>query len=86
MQDISDEFNISSSYISRLMKMYYNNSPMDYYNRLKIEEAKILLSRNPDMLVKDIAEILGFNDQHYFSKVFKMQYGLSPVDYKNKVE
>lgn len=86
MQDISDEFKISPSYISRLMKMYYNNSPMDYYNRLKIKEAKLLLSKNPDMLVKDIAEILGFNDQHYFSKVFKMQYGLSPVDYKSKVD
>lgn len=86
MQDISDEFKLSPSYISRLMKMYYNNSPMDYYNRLKIEEAKMLLSENPDMLVKDIAEILGFNDQHYFSKVFKLQYGLSPVDYKNKVD
>ncbi len=84
MQDISDKFKISPSYISRLMKMYYNDSPMNYYNRLKIEEAKTLLSQNPDMLVKDIAEILGFNDQHYFSKVFKMQYGLSPVDYKNK--
>lgn len=84
MQDISDEFKISSSYISRLMKMYYSNSPMDYYNKLKIEEARKLLSENQDMLVKDIAEILGFSDQHYFSKVFKMQYGISPVDYKNK--
>lgn len=85
MQDISDEFKISSSYISRLMKMYYGNSPMDYYNKLKIEEARKLLSENHDMLVKDIAEILGFSDQHYFSKVFKMQYGISPVDYKNRV-
>ena len=84
MQNISDEFKLSPSYISRLMKMYYNVSPMDYYNKLKIEEAKKLITEHHEMLVKDIAEILGFSDQHYFSKVFKMRYGLSPMDIKNK--
>jgi two-component system, response regulator YesN len=52
---------------------------------LKFGEAKKLLTEHHEMLIKDIAEILGFTDQHYFSKVFKMQYGISPADFKNKV-
>lgn len=84
MQDIADEFNLSTSYISRIMKNYYNDSPIEYYNKLKIGEAKKLLTEHQEMLVKDIAEILGFYDQHYFSKVFKLYHGLSPVDYKMK--
>ncbi|MNJ80116.1 HTH-type transcriptional activator Btr [compost metagenome] len=66
------------------MKNYYNDSPIEYYNKLKIGEAKKLLTEHQEMLVKDIAEILGFYDQHYFSKVFKLYHGLSPVDYKMK--
>lgn len=83
MQDLSDKFKVSPSYINRLMRVYYGFSPMEYYNSLKMEEAKKLLSENREMLVKDVAEILGFTDQHYFSKVFKTQYGISPVNYRN---
>jgi YesN/AraC family two-component response regulator len=85
MQDLSDKFRLSPSYINRLMRMYYGVSPMEYYNSLKMEEAKKLLMENREMLVKDVAEILGFTDQHYFSKVFKMQFGISPVNYRNNL-
>lgn len=82
MQDISDKFSLSPSYVSRLMKMYFNNSPMDYYNKLKIQEAQKLLTTHGELRVKDIAEILGFNDQYYFSKIFKTQCGISPAAFK----
>jgi YesN/AraC family two-component response regulator len=82
MQDIADEFKLSASYISRIMKKYYNISPIEYYNKLKIVEAKRLITEHQEMLIKEIAEILGFYDQHYFSKVFKKYHGLSPLEYK----
>lgn len=82
MQDISEKFSLSPSYVSRLMKMYFNNSPMDYYNKLKMQEAQKLLTTHNELRVKDIAEILGFNDQYYFSKMFKAQCGVSPAAFK----
>ena len=75
LQEIADNFNISSSYICRIFKVYYSDTPISYYNRLKIAEAKKMLDEYKDMRVKDVAELLGFSDQYYFSKVFKQQYG-----------
>ena len=83
MQDLSEKFNVSASYINRLMKLNYNVSPMDFYIKLKIEEAKNLIDSNRDMLIKDISDSLGFSDQHYFSKVFKTQAGLCPAEFRN---
>lgn len=83
LQDISDKFNLSPSYISRLLKLRLNHSPMDYYMKLKMEEAKKLITSNKNILIKDISDSLGFSDQHYFSKVFKAYLGLSPVDFRN---
>lgn len=85
MLNISERFNVSASYINRLMKMRYNTTPMDYYIRLKIEEAKRLIIEDKNIMIKDISDSLCFSDQHYFSKVFKAYVGVSPSEYKNNV-
>jgi len=82
MQELSGKFNVSSSYITRVIKKYSNMSPIEYYMKLKIDEAKKLIDCNEHVMFKDIADSLGFNDQHYFSKVFKSFVGCSPTDYK----
>ncbi len=86
LQEIADNFNISSSYICRIFKVYYSDTPISYYNRLKIAEAKKMLDEYKDMRVKDVAELLGFSDQYYFSKVFKQQYGVSPLVYRTQTQ
>ena len=86
LQEIADNFNISSSYICRIFKVYYSDTPISYYNRLKIEEAKKMLDEYRNMRVKDVAELLGFSDQYYFSKVFKQQYGVSPLVYRTQMQ
>jgi len=84
LQDVSDKFNISPSYINRLIRKKYSTSTMEYYMRLKIEEAKRLLSSSENVLIKDVAEGLGFSDQHYFSKVFKIYTGMCPTEFRTK--
>lgn len=86
LQEIADYFDISPSYICRLFKVYYSDTPISYYNRLKINEAKKMLEEYENIRVKDIAEMLGFSDQYYFSKVFKQQYGVSPIVYKSQMQ
>ena len=85
LQDLADYFDVSASYICRLFKVYYSDTPISYYNRIKIEKARELLHEFQNMKVKGIAEMLGFNDQYYFSKVFKQQYGVSPQMYKSQI-
>ncbi len=57
-------------------------SPSDYLNRLRIERAKALLLENMFLTVREIAEITGYADQLYFSKVFKKETGMTPSDFR----
>ena len=48
-----------------------------------INQAKTLL-RQPDILVKQVADELGFPEQFTFRKYFKAHTGMSPMEYKEK--
>ena len=82
MQNLSARFKVTPSYISRIINANCDTSPMDYYMKLKIEEAKKLLISDNNILIKDISDSLGFSDQYYFSKVFKSYTGYSPAEFK----
>ena len=78
---LSKMLNYSRTYISTLFKKHRNTSVMNYYNSLKIKEAKKLLKANS---VSDTAKALSFNNPYYFSKVFKKYEGISPSEYKSR--
>ncbi|MDO3409458.1 response regulator [Saccharibacillus sp. CPCC 101409] len=80
--DAAQQFHVSPSYISRIIKRYTGSTFVHHYMQLKIDEARRLLASGPDVKVKDVADALGFGDPHYFSKVFKEYAGCSPTEYK----
>lgn len=41
---------------------------------------------NTDYSVGEIAEIVGYDNQLYFSRVFKKEYGISPAQYRKRAE
>lgn len=84
-QTLSDMVGLVPSYLSKLFRDYKGMSPSEYIVHLRIEKAKELLSKNPDILAKDIAPIIGYSDPLYFSKVFKKKTGMSLSDYKKKM-
>lgn len=79
IQELSDEFGLVAPYLSKLFKSYKGMTPTRYIQSLKIEKAKELLHKK--LLVKDIAEMLGYYDSAYFSKVFKKVEGVYPSEY-----
>lgn len=82
--DLALRYHVSPSYVSRIMKRYTGQTFVQYYTKLKIEEACRLLRANPGLKVKDLSDALGFSDQHYFSRVFKDYTGQSPTEYKDQ--
>jgi len=50
---------------------------------VRITEAKKLL-KNPEMNISEIAYQLGFSDPLYFSKYFKKEVGVAPVQYRKE--
>lgn len=75
-------FMISQPYLSKLFKKHKSCTYNEYITKIKMELAKKYLKEN--YLVGEVADMLGYADQFYFSKVFKAETGTSPRDYKKK--
>lgn len=86
MNDISLESTaeyvyLSTSYFSRLFKKEMGMNFIDYLNKVRVEESKKYLA-DLKLSLSDIAHIVGFTDQSYYSKVFKKVQGTSPGQYR----
>ena len=83
LKTVADGLYISTWHLSKLLKKETGNNFIDILNELRIEEAKKLLL-NPKYKIYEVAEIVGFSDIPYFTKLFKKISGFTPMEYKNK--
>ena len=67
--------------LSRFFQKYEGQSFSNYLTEIRIQRAKELLKANQDLLIKDVAYMVGYNDQFYFSRVFHSVAGLTPTEY-----
>lgn len=72
---------LSSSHISQLFKKETGMTISAYINHVRIEKSKHFL-RQPELTIADIAAMCGFEDQSYFTRVFKSQTGISPKRFR----
>ena len=75
--------NLTPRHFADIIKHESNYTPMEWINMVTISQAKNLL-RQPDMLVKQVADELGFPEQFTFRKYFKTHTGMSPMEYQKK--
>ena len=81
LEEVAAYVHLHPSYFSTLFKSSTGSSFKEYLNMVRIEESKRLLS-NTDYSIIDIAVAVGFEDQSYFSKVFKKYTGLTPKQFR----
>ncbi len=79
--EICEEVHYNKSYLFRTFKKDTGSTVMDYFIRLKIEQAKRYL-RDGKMNITQIAEILAFDTPNYFTKTFRKVTGYTPLQYK----
>jgi AraC-like DNA-binding protein len=79
---LCETFNTSKSQIIKSFNTEYKTSPYQYYLHAKINLAKNMLMQNSLTPVKEIAYMLKFSDEHYFSSLFKKKVGLTPNEYR----
>ncbi len=82
LQGLSEQINLSSSYVSKIFKSVKNMSVSDYLNNYRIEKAKILLQQN--LTIKETAEKVGFLNENYFYTLFKKKTSMTPNKYKQQ--
>lgn len=82
LEDTANHVHLNPSYFSTLFKQSCGSSFKEYLNYIRIEESKNLLT-NTSYSIIDIAIAVGFENQSYFTKVFKKFTGLTPKQYRN---
>ena len=82
MESLSEIFHISPSYLSRIFRKYSKKSPIKYLIEIRMSKAGKIIAAYPDMDFKTIAELVGYSDQHYFSRYFKQFFNMTPTEYK----
>lgn len=81
-EDIADALFVSPSYLKKLFRLYANCGIITYYNNLRVDYAIKLINEGKNM--NEIASVMNFSSQNYFSYFFKKHMGISPVKYKQK--
>lgn len=79
----ASNMNVSTAYLSRLVKEISGSTINEHVTSLIYKEACNLLSHS-DMSIGEIADALSFSDQSALTNFFKMRAGMTPLAYRNK--
>lgn len=82
MKELATMCNLSESRFSHLFTEIFGKSPKQYIMNVRMENAKELLL-DSDMSILEIGSAVGFDDQNYFSRIFKKHCGMSPNEFRN---
>lgn len=85
VKDVCDNMSYSEYYISHLFREKMGITVKEYITRKKITHACNLLSTSP-LGIEEISEHLNFASSHSFRRAFKGVTGVSPREYKNKIQ
>ncbi|ATP55266.1 AraC family transcriptional regulator [Pedobacter ginsengisoli] len=79
---ISTELNINPAYVSREFSKYFDNLSFgEYIRKLRIEKA-ITFMETSEYALSEIAYLTGFSDQSHFTRIFKLETGFTPSEFK----
>ncbi|MDR1352989.1 MAG: helix-turn-helix domain-containing protein [Treponema sp.] len=81
LKEVADASGLSAPYFSNIFKEEMGENLTNYLNRLRVEKAGRLLTET-DMSLSEIAGVCGFENQSWFSKIFKSFTGVSPGKYR----
>lgn len=84
VKSVADSLFISESYLSRLFKNKVGQTFGDYLTYYRIKKACELLKK-PDGKIYEVASLIGYKDQRYFSVIFKKLVGVTPKEFREKL-
>ena len=80
-QEAADFFGFNSDYFRRYFKRRAGISFSDFYKRLTMDYARLLLSSG-HYKVAEVSDMLGYSSADYFTRVFKKVLGHVPSDFR----
>lgn len=83
ISQFADQYFFSKEYLTRQFKARYHCGIYEYVLQVRMEHARDLLL-NPEIKIQDIAQKVGYADNHYFSKAFRTYYGVAPSAFRQE--
>lgn len=81
LETLATELGVSYAWFRRMFREYTGLPPHQYHLQLRLNKAMQLLSGS-GLTVKEAAAQIGYEDEHYFSRIFKLKTGRSPEAWK----
>lgn len=83
LDNMAKEFFLSKQYISKYIKLKSGENFGDILKRVRMKKAKTFL-KNSTMTVESIAEQVGYQNVEHFTRLFKKEYGVTPIQFRNQ--
>jgi len=80
--ELASALGVSESSLAHKCRKILHYPPARLFQRIKMERAMQML-KSTDMLVKEVSDYLGFENQFHFSRAFKKAFGKAPSNIKN---
>ena len=84
IEQAAGRYGVTARRFTTLFFERYNTTPNRYLMNVKLEKAKQLLAVQ-ELSLAQVADLSGFSDVYYFSKVFKRETGQAPGSYRKQV-
>lgn len=81
LKQVAEYVYLNEWYFSTQFKRYIGQSFSEYLNQIRVEESQKLLKQK-DMRISNVAQMVGFQDQAYFSLVFKRIMNQTPKQFQ----
>jgi YesN/AraC family two-component response regulator len=85
LERLAASFGCKAAYLLRLYNRITGNTPTQELIKLRIEKAKRLLVGHPNLEVKQVASVVGYEDPLYFSRLFKRETGFAPTVFRDSM-
>jgi AraC-like DNA-binding protein len=86
LEEIAGFCNLTPQSFCRFFKKRTQKTFIDFVNEFRISHATKLMAEKEDLSISEIAYGCGFNNISYFIKAFKVSTGVTPKQYRNKIE
>lgn len=85
IDQFASNMNVSKSTLYRKIKLYTSLSPLGFIQNIRIKNAQKLLATN-NYRISEVAYKVGFGDPKYFSRCFKIEYGVAPSEFQDSLK
>lgn len=80
--DMARRLNVSDDYFRRIFRLAFGKSPLDALTEARIDRACMMLKSTGETIAR-IAEDVGYDNPHYFSRIFKQHTRQTPSGYRS---